>query len=90
MIIPANQVTKLTRPNIDRAYLAIQNMDGTATNLLYILPEQAEPETFVKSGFCIGGYGLFEMQECRSKKQKGEFYAYTTVPTGIDVRVLEL
>jgi hypothetical protein len=90
VIIPANQVTKLTRPNIDRAYLAIQNMDGSATNLLYILPEQAEPETFVKSGFCIGGYGLFEMQECRSKKQKGEFYAYTTVPTGIDVRVLEL
>ena len=90
MIIPANQVTKLTRPNIDRAYLAVQNMDSVATNLLYILPEQAEPETFVKSGFCIGGYGLFEMQECRSKKQKGEFYAYTTVPTGIDVRVLEL
>jgi hypothetical protein len=90
VIIPANQVTKLTRPNIDRAYLAIQNMDGSATNLLYILPEQAEPETFVKSGFCIGGYGLFEMQECRSKKQKGEFYAYTTVATGIDVRVLEL
>ena len=90
MIIPPNQVTKLTRPNIDRAYLAVQNMDTEATNLLYILPEQAEPETFVKSGFCIGGYGLFEMQECKSKKQKGEFFAYTTVPTGIDVRVLEL
>jgi hypothetical protein len=90
VIIPANQVTKLTRPNIDRAYLAVQNMDSVASNLLYILPEQAEPETFVKSGFCIGGYGLFEMQDCKSKKQKGEFYAYTTVATGIDVRVLEL
>ncbi len=90
MIIAANTVTKLTRPNIDRAYLAIQNMDGTATNLLYILPEQAEPETFIKSGFCIGGYGLFEMQDCKSRKQKGEFYAYTTVAAGIDVRVLEL
>jgi len=90
MIVPPNKVTKLTRPNIDRSYLAIQNMDGSATNLLYILPEQAEPETFVKTGFCIGGYGLFEMQDCKSKKQKGEFYAYTTVPAGIDVRVLEL
>lgn len=90
MIIPANQVIKLARPNIDRAYLAIQNMDNTATNLLYILPEQAEPETFIKSGFCIGGFGLFEMQDCKSRRQKGEFYAYTTVASGIDVRVLEL
>lgn len=90
MIIPANQVIKLARPNIDRAYIAIQNMDGSASNLLYILTEQAEPETFINSGFCIGGYGLFEMQDCKSKKQKGEFYAYTTVANGIDVRVLEL
>jgi len=82
MIIPANQVIKLARPNIDRAYLAI--------NLLYILPEQAEPETFIKSGFCIGGFGLFEMQDCKSRRQKGEFYAYTTAAAGIDVRVLEL
>lgn len=90
MIIPANQAIKLVRPNIDRAYLAIQNMDSTATNLLYILPEQAEPETFINSGFSIGGYGLFEMQDCKSRKQKGEFYAYTTAAAGIDVRVLEL
>ena len=90
MIIPANQVIKLAGPNIDRAYIAIQNMDSTATNLLYILPEQGEPETFVKSGFAIGGYGLFEMQDCKSRRQKGEFYAYTTAAAGIDVRVLEL
>ncbi|ATB56189.1 hypothetical protein [Methanosarcina spherical virus] len=90
MKIPVNTVIKLVRPNIDRAYLAIQNMDNTATNLLFILPEQSEPETFIKSGFCIRGYGLFELQDCKSRKQKGEFYAYTTAPAGIDVRVLEL
>jgi hypothetical protein len=89
MIIPANKVIRIINPNPQRCYLAIQNANSTATNYLYILQEEALKEVFLDSGLKIGGYGLFEMQNCMSAQAKKAFYAYTTVVGGLDVRILE-
>jgi hypothetical protein len=90
MILPTKTVMKLTGNNLERVYLAIQNMDSTATNIIYLLFQEAEPEVFKNTGFVVGGYGLLEIQNCMSRRSKMPIYAYTEVAAGVDVRVLEV
>jgi len=65
-------------------------MDTTNTNLIYLLQQEAEPEVFKNAGFAIGGYGLFEMQNCINSQSKKNWYAYTEVSAGIDLRVMDI
>jgi len=89
MILPASTVQKLTNANPGRGYFAVQNMDSDLAKLVYLLPYEAEPEVFVNQGFALGGYGVFEIQNCITPVSKRAWHAYTT-ETNISVRVVDL
>jgi hypothetical protein len=90
MIIPAGKVVRIASFHMERCYLAIQNLDSTATNITYIMQTEEEPEVMKKAGFAIGGYGLFEMQNCLNACSKKQWFAYTDVVGGIDIRVVDI
>lgn len=90
MILPYKKVLRITNNNLSRCYLAIQNMDTVATNFIYLLQQEAEPEVFKNQGLQIGGYGMFEMQNCLSNQSKKEWFAYCEKVGGIDIRVMDV
>ena len=90
MIVPASQVSKIKNKNMNRSYIIFQNANSLATDILYILPFEGEPEVFVRDGLVISGQGFLEMQNCMSPATKTEWYAYTVTVGGIDVRVIDL
>jgi hypothetical protein len=90
MIIPASKVVRIASFNMERCYFAVQNMNSTATNIIYLMQKEEEPEVMKKNGFVIGGYGLLEMQNCLNAQSKKAWFAYTEVVGGIDVRVMDI
>ena len=90
MIVPASTVQRIANPNMGRGYFAVQSMDTVLANIVYILPYEAEAEVFLNNGFALGGYGVFEIQNCLTNVSKSAWYAYTTVATGINLRVVDL
>jgi hypothetical protein len=74
---------------MERCYFAVQNLDSTATNIVYLMQKEEEGDTFKASGFAIGGYGLFEMQNCINPQSKKAWFAYTEA-SGIDIRVMDI
>jgi hypothetical protein len=90
MDVPAGTVVKITNANLNRCYFAVQNFDSTATNFVYLLQQEAEPEVFTNTGLAVGGYGLFEMQNCLNAKSKSAWYAYTAVVGGVNIRVVDI
>jgi hypothetical protein len=75
---------------MERCYLAIQNLNSTATDIVYLMQSEEEPETLSSAGLAIGGYGLFEMQNCLNAQSKKAWFAYTDVVGGVDVRVMDI
>ena len=90
MIIPAGKVVRIASFNMERCYFAVQNMDSTATNVIYLMQKEEEAEVMAKNGFVVGGYGLFEMQNCLNAGSKKAWFAYTAVVGGVDIRVIDI
>jgi len=90
MIIPAGRTVRIASFHMERCYLAIQNINAVATDIVYISQTEEEPEVMAKIGFAIGGYGLFEMQNCLNAQSKKAWFAYTAVVGGVDLRVLDI
>ena len=90
MIVPAGTVTRISRANPERCYLAIQNTDSTLSNTVYILFLEAEKEVFLNNGLILGGYGILEIQNPSSADAKKHIFAYTDVVGGVDVRVVDV
>jgi hypothetical protein len=90
MIVPAGQVKKIKNKNLNRSYIIFQNANSLITDIIYLLPVEAEPETFVRDGLVITGQGFLEMQNCLGMPTKTEWYGYTVTVGGIDLRVVDL
>lgn len=90
MILTPNIVQRIASFNMERCYFAVQNLNSTATNNIYLMQSEEEPETFKRAGFSIGGYGLLEMHNCLNAKSKKAWFAYTEVVGGVDIRVLDI
>jgi len=90
MIIPAGKVVRIASFNMERCYFAVQNMDSTATNVIYLMQKEEEAEVLKKSGFVVGGYGLFEMHNCLNTQSKKQWFAYTDVVGGVDIRIMDI
>ncbi len=90
MIIPAGKVVRVASFHMERCYLAIQNLNSTATDIVYLMQSEEEPETMLNAGFSIGGYGLFEMQNCLNAQSKKPWFAYTETVGGVDLRVMDI
>lgn len=90
MIIPASKVTRIASFHMERCYIAIQNMNTIATDAVYLMQSEEEPETMKKAGLVIGGYGLFEMQNCLNAQSKKAWFAYTEIVGGVDLRIMDI
>ena len=90
MIIPTGQVMRITSFNLERCYLAVQNLNTAAADKIYILQQEAEPEVFKAHGIVIGALGMFEMQNCINPKSKKAWFAYCEAAAGVDLRVVDI
>ena len=90
MQLDANKVMRISSFNLERCYFAVQNLNSTVTDIVYLLQSEEEGETFKRSGFAIGGYGLFEMQRCINPQSKKEWFAYTETVGGCDIRIMDI
>ncbi|MDD3041168.1 hypothetical protein [Bacteroides sp.] len=90
MIIPTGKTTRIASFHMERCYFAVQNMNTVSTDAVYLMQSEEEPETMKKAGFVIGGYGLFEMQNCLNAQSKKAWFAYTDIVGGVDVRVMDI
>lgn len=90
MILDANRVNRIASFNMERCYIAIENTDSTATNLIYLMQSEEEPETFKRAGFVLGGRGILEIQRCINAQSKKAWFAYTEVVGGVDIRILDI
>jgi len=90
MLLSSGVVTRIASFNFERCYLAIQNLNSTATDIVYIMQSEEEGETFKNAGFAVGGYGLFEMQNCLNAQSKKAWFAYTEAASGAEIRVMDI
>jgi hypothetical protein len=90
MILDANRVNRIASFNMERCYIAIENTDSTATNLIYLMQSEEEPETFKRAGFVLGGRGILEIQRCINAQSKKAWFAYTEIVGGVDIRILDI
>jgi len=90
MIIPTGQVIRIASFNMERCYIAFQNLNTAAADKIYILQQEAEPEVFLAHGIVIGALGMFEMQNCLNPKSKMAWFAYCKVAAGADIRVMDI
>ena len=86
MILTQNTVTKIADANPYRKYFCVQNLSGTSTDFVYILPGLNGAGVLKNNGIVVGGLGMFEMQNVQTVDAKGAWYAYTEA-TGVDIRV---
>jgi hypothetical protein len=54
------------------------------------MQKEEEAEVLKKSGFVIGGYGLFEMHNCLNAQSKKAWFAYTEALGGVDIRIMDI
>jgi hypothetical protein len=90
MILPSGVVIRIASFNMERCYFAVQNLNSTATDVIYVMQSEEEAETFKRAGFAIGGYGLFEMQNCLNPQSKKAWFAYQETGADVDIRVLDI
>lgn len=90
MILPSGVVTRIASFNLERCYFAVQNLNTTKQEIVYLMQSEEEAETFKRAGFAIGGYGLFEMHNCLNPQSKRAWYAYHESDWDIDIRVLDI
>lgn len=90
MIVSPNEVMRIASFNMERAYIGIQNLNTSASDLVYLMQSEEPAETFKNAGFAIAGYGVLEVQRCINPQSKKPWFAYTEVVGGVDIRVLDI
>lgn len=90
MILPSGVVIRIASFNMERCYFAVQNLNTTKQEIVYLMQSEEEAETFKRAGFAIRGYEQLEMQNCLNPQSKRAWYAYQETGWDVDIRVLDI